>query len=141
MFMTPASLLYRLKQPEEITAWARFVDLYTPLLFHWAKKLGLQESDCADLVQDVFLILWRKLPEFEYDSGKSFHAWLKTIFLNRYRSRLRKQATGNVNSSGLSDADLAVADFSNQLADEDDTRYLIQQAFRLIQCEFSTGSS
>ena len=131
MFMTPASLLYRLRQPEEVTAWARFVDLYTPLLFHWAKKLGQQESDCADLVQDVFLILWRKLPEFEYDSGKSFHAWLKTIFLNRYRSHLRKHAAAHVNSPGLSGADFTVADFSDQLADEDDTRYLIQQAFRL----------
>jgi len=137
MFMTPASLLYRLRQPEEVTAWARFVDLYTPLLFHWAKKLGQQESDCADLVQDVFLILWRKLPEFEYDSGKSFHAWLKTIFLNRYRSHLRKHAAAHVNSPGLSGADFTVADFSDQLADEDDTRYLIQQAFRLIQSEFS----
>jgi RNA polymerase sigma-70 factor (ECF subfamily) len=138
MFMTPASLLYRLRQPEEVTAWARFVDLYTPLLFRWAKKLGEQESDQADLVQDVFLILWRKLPEFEYDSGKSFHAWLKTIFLNRYRSRIRKPGAVDVNASGLIGADVSVADFSAQLADEDDTRYLIQQAFRLIQCEFST---
>ena len=83
MFMTPASLLFRLRAPEATTAWGRFVDLYTPLLFHWAQQLGQQDSDCADLVQDVFLILWRNLPEFEYDSSKSLHAWLKTIFMNR----------------------------------------------------------
>ena len=136
--MTPASLLYRLRQPEEVTAWARFVDLYTPLLFQWAKKLGQQESDRADLVQDVFLILWRKLPEFEYDSGKSFHAWLKTIFLNRYRSRIRKRSGVDTNAPGLIGAEVSVADFSTRLAEEDDAQYLIQQAFRLIQCEFST---
>lgn len=67
MFLTPASLLYRLRQPEEKLAWDRFVELYSPLLFHWASQLGYQESDRADLVQDVFVILWRKLPEFEYD--------------------------------------------------------------------------
>ncbi len=137
MFMTPASLLYRRRQPNEVTAWGRFVDLYTPLLFHWSKKFGLQESDSADLVQDVFLILWRKLPEFEYDSGKSFHAWLKTIFLNRYRSRMWQRGAANGNSSNLSSADVSVADFSDQLADEDDTRYLIRRAFRLIETEFS----
>jgi RNA polymerase sigma-70 factor (ECF subfamily) len=59
MFTTPESLLYRLKKPEEATAWSRFVELYSPLLFHWARRLGQQDSDCADLVQDVFLILWR----------------------------------------------------------------------------------
>ena len=108
-----------------------------PLLFHWSKKLGLHESDSADLVQDVFLILWRKLPEFEYDSGKSFHAWLKAIFLNRYRSRMWQRGAANGNSSNLSSADVSVADFSDQLADEDDTRYLIRRAFRLIETEFS----
>jgi RNA polymerase sigma-70 factor (ECF subfamily) len=80
MFLTPASLLYRLRDADQTLAWDRFVELYSPLMFHWAKKLGCQESDAADLVQDVFVILWRKLPEFEYDSGRSFHAWLKTIF-------------------------------------------------------------
>lgn len=134
--MTPASLLYRLRQPDEVTAWARFVDLYTPLLFHWSKKLGLQESDSADLVQDVFLILWRKLPEFEYDSGKSFHAWLKTIFLNRYRSRMRQRSMVTANSLGLSSADFGSTDVSDPLADEDDTRYLIRRAFQLIESEF-----
>ena len=53
MFATPASLLDRLRQPEQATAWDRFVELYTPLLFHWAQRLGQQDSDCADLVQDV----------------------------------------------------------------------------------------
>ena len=91
MFVTPASLLYRLRRPEENLAWHRFVELYSPLLFHWAKQLGYQESDGADLVQDVFVILWRKMPEFEYDPTKSFHAWLKTLFINRYRSLQRNR--------------------------------------------------
>jgi len=137
MFMTPTSLLYRLRTPNEATAWGRFVDLYTPLLFHWAQKLDQQDSDCADLVQDVFLILWRKLPEFEYDASKSFHAWLKTIFMNRYKSRLRK-SHGRVGYEAETDRpDARVADFSQQIADEDDRRYLIRRAFQLIESEFS----
>src|SRR6059058_4998522 len=91
MFSTPASLLERLRKPNELTAWDRFAELYSPLLFHWAKRLGQQDSDAADLVQDVFLILYRKLPEFQYDSARSFRAWLKTVFLNRARQRLRER--------------------------------------------------
>jgi RNA polymerase sigma-70 factor (ECF subfamily) len=133
MFSTPASLLDRLRKPEETTAWDRFVELYTPLLFCWAQRLGQQDSDCADLVQDVFLILWRKLPEFEYDSGKSFHAWLKTIFLNRHRSRQRKHDPRPVETALH---DLAVVS-EDDFADADYSCYLIRQAFRLIEREFS----
>ena len=33
-----------LGQPGDQTAWVRFVRLYTPLLFYWARKAGLAES-------------------------------------------------------------------------------------------------
>ncbi len=83
MNSTPASLLDRLRKPNESSAWERFVELYSPLLFAWAKRLGLQTSDAADLVQDVFLLLCRKLPEFEYDASRSFHGWLKNPVCRR----------------------------------------------------------
>ena len=134
MFATPASLLDRLRTPSEATAWNRFVELYSPLLFHWAGRLNLQQSDAADLVQDVFLILWRKMPEFEYDSARSFHAWLKTLFLNRHRSRQRKREPEFVDPNGTEPA----VDAAEPLADAEYERYLIRQAFRLIECEFST---
>ena len=137
MQVTPATLIFRLRSCEETSAWTRFIDLYTPLLFHWAQQLGQQESDRADLVQDVFLFLWRKLPEFEYDSGRSFHAWLKTIFLNRYRSRLRKREAIIFDATALLQPDSWSTDVSQQLADEEERRFLIRQAFRLIESEFS----
>ncbi len=49
---TPASLLERLRQPSQEQAWARLVELYTPLLFRWARRAGLQTQDAADLVQE-----------------------------------------------------------------------------------------
>lgn len=93
MFETPASLLERLRLPGETNSWARFVELYSPLLLYWARGTGLQEADAADLVQDVFTILVRKLPEFDYDPSRSFRTWLRTITLNKWRERLRKQAS------------------------------------------------
>jgi hypothetical protein len=48
---TPASLLERLRRRGEQAAWAHFVDLYTPLLYYWARRIGLQPHDAADLVQ------------------------------------------------------------------------------------------
>ncbi len=65
MNTTPPSLLQQLRSPDDQRAWRRFVDLYTPLLFYWARRVGLQESDAADLVQEVFTVLvasYRSLP-------------------------------------------------------------------------------
>ncbi len=138
MQITPASLLFRLRSYEESAAWGRFVDLYTPLLFHWAQQLGQQESDRADLVQDVFLILWRKLPEFEYDREKSFHAWLKTIFMNRYRSRLRKRDAVGFDQAIALQSETVEPSIGTKIAEEEERRFLIRQAFRLIESEFNS---
>jgi RNA polymerase sigma-70 factor, ECF subfamily len=133
MFLTPASLLYRLRSPEDSRAWNRFVDLYSPLLYHWAKKLGYQDSDASDLVQDVFVTLWQKMPEFEYDSGRSFHAWLKTIFLNRFRSLVRKKVPLSMQSgSGVSDTST-----ETELDDAEDIQFLMRRAYVIIESEFS----
>lgn len=134
MLLTPASLLHRLRAPDETDAWNRFVELYTPLLFHWAQRLGQQDSDSADLVQDVFLILWRKLPEFEYDRDRSFHAWLKTLFLNCHCSRQRQRVPLPI---GMNREEVATNAGDLEWEDSEYERYLIRQAFRLIERDFS----
>src|SRR5262245_30976283 len=75
MDTTSVSLLQRLRQPVDHQAWSRFVDLYTPLVYSLARQVGLQESDAADLAQEVFAVLVRKMPSFTYDGQRSFRAW------------------------------------------------------------------
>jgi len=69
MDTTSSSLLERLRQPGASEAWQRFVHLYTPLLYYWARGAGLPAHDAADLVQDVLVVLVQKLPEFQYDAA------------------------------------------------------------------------
>ena len=91
MTATPASLLRRLRNPQETKAWDEFVDLYSPLLFLWARRAGLQEADAADLVQEVFALLVRKLPAFEYDPARGFRNWLYVVTLNKWHELLRRR--------------------------------------------------
>ncbi len=93
MHTTSPTLLQRLREPNQGQAWARFVDLYTPLLLTWARRTGLQPHDAADLAQEVFAVLVRKLPEFRYDPAKkNFRGWLRTVCLNKWRDRQRLRA-------------------------------------------------
>jgi len=92
MESTSLSLLEKLRLPQAEDSWKRFAQLYTPVLMAWATRAGLQTSDAADLIQEVFVILVKKMPEFEYDHGKSFRAWLRTITMNKLRDWKRKEA-------------------------------------------------
>jgi RNA polymerase sigma-70 factor (ECF subfamily) len=136
MHTTSISLLERLRQPGEQEAWERFVELYTPLLFHWARHIGLQESDAADLVQDVFTCLVQKMPQFVYDRGKSFRAWLRTVTFNRWRDNQKQRGKEPLARNGSSLQGLASPETFDSFWEEEYRRYLVGRALQLMRLEF-----
>jgi RNA polymerase sigma factor (sigma-70 family) len=77
---TSATLLGRLRQiPPDQAAWARFADRYGRKIYGWCRQWRLQEADAEDVTQGVLLKLAEKMRAFEYDPGRSFRAWLKTV--------------------------------------------------------------
>jgi RNA polymerase sigma-70 factor (ECF subfamily) len=139
MNTTSASLLDRLRQPEERGAWERFVHLYTPLLYHWAKRVGLREHDAADLIQDVLALLVVKLPEFTYDRDKSFRAWLRTVTLNRWRERCRRKSERVGAGDGTLD-EVAAPDASEEFEEAEYRRYLLHRAIDGLRGEFTPAT-
>jgi len=138
MNTTPVSLLEQLCLPDEQAAWVEFVRLYGPLLFYWARKAGLQESDAADLTQEVFAVLVQKLPEFRYDEHKSFRAWLRTIVLNKLRDGRRQRAW---HPAGLDGRDLADIPAPEESFTEEEYRgQLMAQALEVLRPEFRAAT-
>jgi RNA polymerase sigma-70 factor (ECF subfamily) len=135
MLTTPPSLLERLRRTPEGEAWGKFVDMYTPLLFAWTRRLGLDVHDAADLVQDLFAVLVERLPSFQYDEGRSFRAWLKTILLNRWRNWQRKRATERRAEPFDPDA-LAKESDLPELEEAEYRERLVHRALELLQTEF-----
>ena len=120
-------------------AWNRLVDLYTPLLFHWSLRTGLNEVESEDLVQEVFAALLIKLRTFERQRDGSFRKWLQVVTVNKCRERFRRKQLPTVNGDSSSDPLSAVADPAT-LAEfwEDDYRQqLVQRAMQIMQAEFS----
>ncbi len=50
---TRMSLLLRLRDGQSARAWSEFVDIYSPVIYGFARRQGLQDADAADLVQEV----------------------------------------------------------------------------------------
>jgi len=136
MDQTSPSLLERLRQPAEQEAWARFVKLYTPFLYDWAHRLGLNEPDAADLVQDVFVVLVQKLPEFTYDQHRSFRSWLGTVLRNKWRDHQRQRAVRALHAREPLGEDLAGPDENAAFAEAEYRQHLVSRALRLMQAEF-----
>jgi RNA polymerase sigma-70 factor (ECF subfamily) len=135
MDRTSATLLDRLRQPGDTEAWARFVHLYTPLLFHWARRAGLREDEAADLVQDVLTLLVQKLPEFAYDPARSFRGWLRAVTLNQWRQRCRR-AVLPVEKDSCALAGVAAPAEDDPFWEAEYRQHLVGQALRLMQAEF-----
>jgi RNA polymerase sigma-70 factor (ECF subfamily) len=97
---TSISLLDRARLDPNDGSWDRLVDVYSPLLFAWLTRLGIQPADADDLIQETLLAATRDLPKFQH-SGRpgAFRNWLRSILVNRVRNfwrsaRYRPAATG-----------------------------------------------
>jgi RNA polymerase sigma-70 factor (ECF subfamily) len=90
MDTTPASLLERLRQPDDRAAWDELVAVVTPFLYGVARRHGLNDEEADDVIQDVWLTAVRTLPAFRYDARRSFRAWLATVFRRKLIDRRRR---------------------------------------------------
>lgn len=135
MHQTPISLLERLRSPGDQDAWVRFVRLYTPLLYQWARRLRLDADDAADLVQDVFTVLVAKMPRFIYDPNRRFRGWLWTVAVNKLRERRRREPASiptDIAGVDLPDGSDPAAEFT----EAEYRRYVTDRALRLLQSDF-----
>jgi len=83
---TSYTLLTRIRDVSDQQAWEEFVECYAPKIFLWCRRFHLQESDAADITQEVLVKLVSAMQSFVYDPVRgSFRGWLKTITTNAVR--------------------------------------------------------
>lgn len=95
---THPSLLLRIRDAADHEAWRQFVAIYTPMVYRFALRRGLQDADAGDLTQDVLRAVARAAHRLEYDPARgTFRGWLFTIVRNQlydFRARRRRQPPG-----------------------------------------------
>ena len=144
MTTTSESLLFRLQHhdndaPDE-SAWQQFVRIYTPLIFFWARKTGMPQSDASDLVQDVLTLVFQKLPDFNYDATRSFRGWLRTVTLNKYREIYRRKSSRLATASESMLENLAPIEVAESTWDIDYARLLVAKTMELMKDDFAVGT-
>lgn len=94
MTTTRVSLIKRVSNPGDSDAWTEFVGIYEPVLVSYIRASdrcrGLDDSDVDDLVQTVFIKLFRTLPRFTLDRQRGrFRTFLYRMTLNAMIDYLR----------------------------------------------------
>jgi RNA polymerase sigma factor (sigma-70 family) len=101
--LTRASLLVRLRDPNDADAWRDFVRLYAAVIYGFARKRGLQDADAADLMQEVLRSVAGAVGRLDYDPGKgTFRGWLYSVTRNKVYNFLesrRRHARGTGDSN------------------------------------------
>ena len=94
---TRASLLARMKNPEDQRSWEDFFNTYSRMIYGLATRSGLSDAEAQDVLQETIIKVAEKMPGFQYDPAiGSFKSWLLTIARSRivdsHRRRQREQA-------------------------------------------------
>jgi RNA polymerase sigma-70 factor (ECF subfamily) len=82
--LTRPSLLVRIRELQDQEAWSEFVEIYGPVVYGFARKRGLQDSDAADLTQEVLRAVTAAANKLVYDPRKGrFRSWFYTVARNK----------------------------------------------------------
>ena len=94
-WITTTKVLEDLKGAEDTLAWNKLRDHFYPMIFNFAKSLGLSAADAEDAAQETMIAFLRALRDGKYDKqrGQLSH-WLfgvaKRVILN-FRKRLPRE--------------------------------------------------
>lgn len=77
-------------QRGERGAFKHFVLTYSSLFFTKAKMYCRNTQDAEDTLQDAFVTIYQKLPEFKGDNTNAFISWSCKIVINTALSKYRR---------------------------------------------------
>lgn len=133
--ITRPSLLLRVRSGTDQAAWNEFVEIYGPMIFRFCRFRKLQESDAADVTQDVLVRLSKTMPSFEYqpEMGR-FRDWLgKVVFreMLRHWNKLKKHNANEVIVESNTPDATSDSDWIDFFQSE-----ILRRSFNLIRSEF-----
>ena len=140
---TSLSLLEKVKVQDQ-SSWERLVALYTPFVYYRCRKAGLQRADAADVGQEVFVAVARKIVGFHRDRpGDSFRRWLGAITRTKILDAFRRmkhepRVVGGLGVSPRLDQMIAAeSDVEEPEKDKEADRIIYRRAIELIYAEFA----
>lgn len=134
---TSLTWLGRLTDVPTDADWRRLVEVYGPLLAAWLARTGVPPADRDDLVQDVLIVVVRRVAGFDHRGPGAFRAWLRGIVANRTRDHFRTRRTEPaVDLDQLAGDDTAMS----RIWDREHDEYLVGRAMAVVEGDFAPAT-
>ena len=141
---TRPSLLLRLRDAQDHAAWGEFVSIYESVVLRLLRKSGLQDADCRELMQEVFLTVSLNVDRWDPDKERgSFRGWLRRVTRNLVINWLKRQQRTVVGGSDLHALLAEVSTDSEAESREFDLevrRAVFRRASEMVRSEVSSQS-
>jgi RNA polymerase sigma factor (sigma-70 family) len=88
---TRMSLLVRVRDPADQSAWHEFVEIYRPVILRLARQKGIQHADAEDVAQQVLVSVAKAVEQREHDRRRAkFRTWLHRVAQNAILNALSR---------------------------------------------------
>ena len=136
---TSKTLLEAIRHAPDDERWQRLVELYTPFIRGILINRGVRGHEADDVVQNVLVVVVRRLPEFDRQRVGSFRSWLRSITVNTMRDHWR--AAGRNAATGVAIRDLVeqLDDPRSELSqkwDAEHNRHVLSYLLDQVRSEF-----
>ena len=95
-YQTRITLLQKVQNQYDNQAWDEFAATYQDYIYGVLRHLEIPYEDAGDLLQQVMLKLWKKLPEIEVKKLKRFRSYLSVITRNCAHDYVRKRISDRI---------------------------------------------
>ena len=117
--MTQEEILSLLYKKDE-KAYTILYDMYSKSLFSIIFNLVKEREEAEDILQEVFVKIWKNLDSFSESKGR-FYTWMLNIARNTSIDKLRSKGFNNSKKNLSSDNFVHLFDESNQLTHKIDS--------------------
>ena len=90
-YNTRRTLIERVKNQHDENSWEEFVKVYQDYIYAIIRRMGINEHDADDLLQQVLINLWKMLPRLNFDGIKRFRSVLSNVTRHRVIDFMRKR--------------------------------------------------
>lgn len=141
-YLTRITLLHKMQNQYDEVAWREFVSTYQNYIYAIIRGMNINSSDIGDLVQQVFIKLWKKIPEIDLRKMVRFRSYLavttKNCVYDYLRKEMRKGSGRTVEySTDIETLEMMSVPEVNRIANEEWNHYISALAFEKIAPLFS----
>ncbi len=134
---TSLTWLGRLTGGADAADWQQLNDVYGPLLGAWLARAGVPASDRDDVIQEVLMVVVRRVSEFEHRGPGAFRAWLRGILANHTKKFFRTR-----HDSPAVDLDQLIGDDTalSRVWDREHDEHLAARALCAVEGDFAPAT-